>query len=219
MEWWFGNTREPGRRHSVNLSQSFSVPGLVPTLNTALWPITPLRPMKPKTSKTLSWVWHFLAPPFLFFHVQFHKVWWQTLVILSLWKAEAGRTWIWGQHGLHSHLKISMGHRELKAKLDPIARIFWNQKQTKTKSTKHNFKASAFLWAYPARLLDAFAIGIPRHNYVLPVFFYHTSNFVQPPQLSYMLRLETKAKGRYYEIPKMQDSYATHRLPSAISAS
>lgn len=63
------------------------------------------------------------------------------------------------------------------------------------------------------------AIRIPRHNYVLPVFFYHTAIFVQPPQLSYMLRIETKAKGRYFEIPKMQESSATYSLQSAISTS
>lgn len=61
--------------------------------------------------------------------------------------------------------------------------------------------------------------GIPRHFYVLPVFFYHISILVQPPQLSYMLRIEAKVKGRYFEIPKMQESYATHSLPSAISTS
>lgn len=133
------------------------------------WPAVPLCSMGLKISKMLLWVLHFLASPFLVFKVQLHRVWWQTPVILSLWKAEAGRSRAWGQHGLHSEFKTSLGNI-VSSRLILATQLSQNQNQT---NKTHNFNPDSFLWAYLARIPAALAIWRPRHGYAKPLFFWH----------------------------------------------
>lgn len=78
--------------------------------------------------------------PFLVFKVQRHRAWWQTPIILSLWKAEAGRSWVWGQHGLHREFKTSLGNI-VSSKLILATQLSQNQNQI---NETHNFNPDSF---------------------------------------------------------------------------